>query len=231
MKTHCLVLKGLPFVAAATISCGLMNATKADAQPAYGYSLQPYFTHSANGLGFYFDSDLGVNIMQQFQSPRFGAPATFKMDPGVRFTASPGFDFVSSQPVTIGAEFDTGVLYNHIYEVNTPAMLPGDHGDYYQVPFLGSVVFKFHPDPFITPYLSVGAGGVYSTATVYQFHHYDNNVSAGETDPAVAASAGIRCKIAPFASIGAGYDFLGVIPGSNQFVGNHAIVASFNLDF
>jgi hypothetical protein len=244
MKIYSCISRKVRFVAITTAACCGIGAATALAQPgpyypsgpvyyqpAPYYQSAPYFTHQANGLGFYLGGELGLNVMQSFNSQRFGFPGRFDADPGTRFTVSPGFDFVSSRPVTIGVEFETGVLYNHIYSIVNAGVPTSFRGDYYQVPFLGNVVFKFHPDPFITPYLGIGGGGVYSSLQTYSYGNYWNGPTSDETDPAVQAKAGVRFRLNPFLEVGIGYTFLGVIPGGNRFVGNHSVVASASFDF
>ncbi|SPE57124.1 exported hypothetical protein [Verrucomicrobia bacterium] len=193
--------------------------------PAYGW---PNY-HSVNGLGFYLAGDAGISVLPDFNSSRFGGPARFSADPGARFSLEPGYDFLSTRQLTLGAEFETGAIYNRLNSINVGGTSTDMRGDYYQVPFLGNLVLKFGPDSWVKPYIGVGGGGVYSHARIHG--DFDEWAWSDQTDPAVQAMAGVRFQLTPFADLGLGYKFLMVLPGDDNQVYTHAVLASFNLAF
>lgn len=230
------------FLALGVISSGWVAAPPtARAQPVvggvYAPPPPPYNSpwsswHAQNGLGFYLAGDTGLSIMQDFNSSRFGFPGRFSTDVGGRFSLEPGFDFIATHVFTLGAEFETGVVYNYIHRVTEAGV--GDlglHGDYYQVPFMGNLVLKFCPDSPVTFYIGGGGGGLYSNARLRPYGSYDDWVHSDETDPAVQAMAGVRFKLGPFAELGLGYKFLAALVGDDNNVYTHAVLASFSLNF
>lgn len=198
--------------------------------PAYT-TYSPYFSHSVNGLGFYLAGDAGISIMQDFNSSRFGFPGRFSTDPGARLSLEPGFDFVAIPQLTLGAEFETGVIYNHLSSITQAGASTGLHGDYYQVPILANLVLKLFPNCPVTPYLGAGGGGLYSDARVHAFGGFDGWVHNDEVDWAVQGMAGIRWKLNSFAELGLGYKFIAALPGGDNNVYTHAVLASFSLNF
>lgn len=189
------------------------------------------YSHSVNGIGFYMAGDLGISVLQNFDSSRFGFPGSFSADPGVRFSLEPGFDFLSTRELTLGGEFETGAIYNRLSSINEPGGATGLRGDYYQVPLLGNLVLKLHPNDLVTPYIGVGAGGVYSRARIQPIDQFGFGTWSDEIDPAVQATVGVRFWLNPFAHIGLGYKYLATLPGGGSDVATHAVLATFELDF
>lgn len=229
MNRNSLMIRKSALSALGVMGCLATVAPAAFAQVMVG-GYPPVYSHTQNGLGFYLAGDAGISIMQDFNSSRFGFPGRYSTDPGGRFSLEPGFDFIATDYLTVGAEFETGVTYNHISNVSQAGASTGLDGDYYQVPFLGNLVLKFCPNSPITPYLGVGGGGLYSDARIHQYGYY-GWYYADETDPAVQGMAGIRFKLNPVAELGLGYKFLAALPGGGNNVYTHAVLASFSLNF
>jgi opacity protein-like surface antigen len=243
MKMRFLNLRRNCLAACAATACLAISMTAASSQvvirpyPADGVVYAPAYysplaySHPVNGLGFYVSGDLGISVLQDFNSSRFGFPGRFSADSGVRFGIEPGFDFLSTSRLTLGAEFETGVIYNYLSSINEAGAPTGLRGDYYQVPLLGNLVLKLHPGPVVTPYIGVGAGGVYSSATIRPNYRYGFWTSSDETDPAVQAMVGIRFQLNPFTEVGLGYKYLATLSGGNRDVATHTVLASLGMDF
>lgn len=235
MKGYSAQLRTFCLAACAASAFFLASAPIAPAQGVYfgpPYYSQRYY-YSGDGIGFYLAGDLGITVMQDFNSSRFGFPGKFSTDPGVRFSVEPGFDFLATDFFTMGAEFETGSMYNYVSSVSNTGASTGLHGDYYQVPFLANLVFKFHPDPFFVPYFGLGGGGVYSSARIHfgdYFGYYSSSYS-DQTDAAVQAMAGFRFRINAMVEVGVGYKFLAANPGAYDHIITHSVSATVSLNF
>jgi hypothetical protein len=224
--------------ACAILSVGLVAAS-AQVYAAPTYVAPAYGADSSQDLGFYITSDFGPSFMPDFQSSRFGFPGSFSARPGVRFGAAPGFNFLATGKLTLGAEFETGVIYNYLNSVTatTPPMGFGAgatapmRGDYYQVPLLGNLVLKFHPDSFVIPYIGVGGGGDYSDVIIHTPGLFGSSTWDDQINPAVQAMAGIRFRLNAMSDVGFGYKFLAAFPNSSSYIGTHAAVATFTVRF
>jgi Outer membrane protein beta-barrel domain len=237
MKKRCSVMHQIPLALCGAAVCLAFASSSAYAQVAVGYYGAPgyyspfMYSHTVNGLGFYLAGDGGISVIQDFNSSRLGFPGRFSTDPGGRFSIEPGFDFIATRELTVGAEFETGFTGNHISSITQGGASTGMDGDYYQVPFMGNLVVKFCPDSPVTPYLGVGGGGLYSDARAHPIGGFDGWIHSNETDPAVQGMAGIRFKLGPVAELGLGYKFLAALVGGDNNVYTHAVLASFSLNF
>jgi opacity protein-like surface antigen len=216
--------------ACAFLSLGL-GAASAQVYVSPTYVAPAYGADSSQDLGFYITSELGPSFMPDFQSSRFGFPGQFSARPGVRFGAEPGFNFLATGKLTLGAEFETGVIYNYLNSVRNAGAPTPLRGDYYQVPLLGSLVLKFHPDSFVIPYVGVGAGGDYSDARIHTPGFFGSGTWDSQIDPAVQAMAGIRFRLNSVSDVGFGYKFLAAFPNSGTYIGTHAALATFTVRF
>ncbi len=229
---------------AAAICAALgLGPTAASAQvysPPPTYVVPAYVPYSGNDLGFYFNGDTGPSFMPDFQSSRFGFPASFSARPGVRFDGEPGFNFLAAGPLTLGAEFETGVIYNRLHSVTEAGSQISNRGDFYQVPLLGSLVLRIHTDSLVVPYVGIGGGGDASFARIRSpGYYYDNGYGSpgpfgydshsDEVDPAAQAMGGVRFQIAPNVDVGVGYKFLATFPNEGKYFATHA--ASFTFTF
>jgi len=105
-------------------------------------------------------------------------------------------------------------------------------GDYYQVPLLGELVLKFHPDSFVVPYVGVGGGGDYSVGRIHPRGFFGGNMETDEIDPVVQGVAGVNFRLNPVTEVGLGYKYLAAFPGGgNGNTATHAVLATFNLKF
>jgi opacity protein-like surface antigen len=220
--------------ACAFLSLGLSTSSaQVYVPPTY---VPMYEGGSSRDLGFYLDSDIGPSFMPDFQSSRFGFPGNFATRPGVRFGVEPGFNFMAAGPLTLGAEFETGVIYNYLHSITDAGAATSLRGDYYQVPLLGNLVFKFHTDSIVVPYIGVGAGGDYSQARIDTPGFFGFGDGFGQTrddriDPAVQGMAGVRFRINPMCEAGLGYKFLADFPNSGRYIATHAVQATFSVKF
>jgi opacity protein-like surface antigen len=201
--------------------------------PSYspGYNAPGYNGANNYDAGFYLGGDVGLSFMQDFNSSRFGFPGEFKADPGVRFGIEPGFNFLATQQFTLGAEFETGLIYNYVYSVKNAGFDTGMRGDSYQVPVLGNLLLKLHVDPFITPYIGFGGGGDYTDLEIRTPGFFHSRTTSDEFDPAVQGIVGVRFRINPITDLGVEYKYIAAFPNEGSTLQTHAIMASFNMKF
>jgi opacity protein-like surface antigen len=151
-------VRALAMATGAALCLGLTTGSAQLVAPQT-YVMPAYSSSWGRDLGFYFSSSAGPSFMPKFQTSRFGYEGNFSMQTGGRFDAEPGFNFLSTDVLTLGGEFETGVIYNRICSVNQADSPASFSGDYYQVPLLVNLVLKFHPGSFVVPYIGVGGGG------------------------------------------------------------------------
>ena len=224
--------RALSVVAGALLALGAATASaQTPPAPAYAPPTPVYYSSSSHDLGFEFEGDLGVSVLPDFDSSRFGFPGRFSTQPGMSLGLEPGYNFLSTSRLTLGALFETGVLYNHIKSVRDAGVWTSLRGDYYQVPLLGELELKFHPNSIVVPYIGVGGGGDYSAARIHRAYFYGVNSSSDKIDPAVQAMAGVRFRINSMADVGLGYKFLADFPASGQYIGTHSALATFTVRF
>jgi opacity protein-like surface antigen len=216
-----------------TVVCALLTLAPmiafAQAPPVYEMPFPAPL--EAYGLGWYLGGDLGPSFLQNFQSSRFGFPGGFTARTGFRFDLEPGYNFLTAPALTLGGEFETGILYNYLSSVTENGFSGSLHGDYYQVPILANLVVHFHTDSIVLPYVGVGGGGDYSEARIHSpgFFGYEN--TNDRIDPAVQGMAGVRFRINPVTDVGLGYKFLAAFPSGGHYIGNHSILANFVVHF
>jgi opacity protein-like surface antigen len=222
----------LAVVAGALLAAGAMTASaQTPAVPVYAPPTPVYYSSSGHDLGFQFGGDLGVSVLPDFNSSRLGFPGRFSAQPGLSLGLEPGYNFLSTSRLTLGGFFETGVLYNHLNSIRNAGAWTPLRGDYYQVPLLGELELKWHPDSFVVPYIGVGGGGDYSDASIHRAYHHGFNSDSDEIDPAVQAMAGVRFRINSLTEVGLGYKFLAAFPGSGSYIGTHSALATFTLRF
>jgi opacity protein-like surface antigen len=236
------MLKHLLIPAWATTACAFLTLGVASASaqvyapPTYVAPI--YVAEYSPDVGFYLNGNLGPSFMPDFQSSRFGFPGSFSTRPGVRFGAEPGFNFLSGNGLTLGAEFETGVIYNYLHSVQDAGAPTPLRGDYYQVPLLGNLELKFHPGSFVVPYVGIGAGGDWSEARLHLPGYfgfgpgsYGSENRSDEVDPAVQAMGGVRFKINSMIDVGMGYKFLAAFPSEGRYIATHAALATVTVRF
>jgi hypothetical protein len=220
--------------AGAASALAAFATTTASAQVVPGFVAPTANYESSPGTGFHLSADLGSSLMQNFNSPRFGFPGHFSADPGLRFSIAPGYDLVSTRALTLGADVETGVIYNRIDKVEDSSVpAPGVRVNYYQVPLLAGLTLKFHPNSFLTPYVGISGGGDYSAARLHPRAFVgDTESSSDDLDPAVQGAAGLRMHLNSRSDLGLGYKYLAVLPGgSSSPIITHAVLASFDYQF
>ena len=225
-----------PLAVCATLSLGLgVSSAQVYSPPTLvppAYAATAYVPDSDQDPRYYLNSDLGLSIVPDFQSPRFGFPGDFHADDGVRIDLDPGYNFLNAGRLTLAGEFETGVTYDRISSVSIAGFQTPMRGDYYQVPLLVNLVASFHPISFVVPYLGAGGGGDCSFArirTPFFFGYSSSN--SDQVDPAVQAEAGVRFPLNPVCDLGVGYKFLAAFPSQGYNVPTHAIFASLTLRF
>lgn len=169
--------------------------------------------------------------MQDFNSSKFGFPGHFSPRVGERFCVAPGFDFFSAGGLSIGADFETGFIYNDIHNIQSSGQGTDLHVDNYQVPILGDLVFKFHPNSWVTPFIGVGGGGDYFHGVVRQYGFFGDWYSDDQINPAVQAMAGVRFRMNSAIDFGLSYKYLAAFPDGNAAIATHAVLASVSFKF
>jgi opacity protein-like surface antigen len=184
--------------------------------------------------GFYFNAGAGVALAEDVKLKEFFGPAGnhLDFDPGVRFTASGGYNFNDF----VGLEGETGWIYNDIQHVDASLS---------HVPMMANVVFRYdRPDCKLVPYAGAGLGG--DVSIIWLDHVTGNGVIADGSEGALQfawqAFAGVRYRFNPAMSIGAGYRYYSVEGASWDFAGFdnsirvgranvHSILVEFNMKF
>jgi opacity protein-like surface antigen len=146
---------------------------------------------------------------------------------------------LAAGPLTLGGEFETGVIYNRLYSITEPGFPTSNRGDFYQVPLLGNLILRIHTDSLVVPYIGIGGGGDASWARVllygdnprskYGVPPFGYYAHSDEVDPAAQAMGGVRFQIAPNVDVGVGYKFLATFPSEGKYFATHA--ASFTFTF
>lgn len=188
----------------------------------------PLLHAEGNNAGFYIGTDAGVNIMEDVTLP--GVAASVSTDPGLRWSLEAGYGFRLSDKLTLGAEVETGILYNSLSKASVSGFSVPLGGDYYQVPVLANLVLTFRAGKWV-PYVGFGGGFAYSSVSINSVGSIPVSGFGDETDPAFQAMAGLRYQISDHTDIGLGYKYLAVFPSNINSVGNHAISASFTCRF
>jgi hypothetical protein len=217
--------------AASGIAIFAASALQAQVAVAPLYAATPYAADSSKDLGFYFNSGLGPSFMPDFQSSRFGFPVNFHMDTGVRLSLTPGYNFLATSRLTLGGEFETGVIYNRVSQVleaNSPISL---QGDYYQVPMLANLVLKINPDSSVVPYIGVGGGGDCSFARIDKPGFPGCETHSDRIDPAVQGMCGVSFRLNARTDVSLGYKYLAAFPDQGKYIGTHSVMANFTMKF
>jgi opacity protein-like surface antigen len=234
MKNHSIVVRQrFRFVGVTACAMLTLGLTSASAQV---YGMPAYSTGPATDLGFYLGGDLGLSWVPPFQTSRLGAWDSFSPREGLRLGVEPGYNFLATEKITLGCEFETGVIYNYLPTIWAAGSPTPMRGDYYQVPLLANLVLKLHPDSFVTPYVGVGAGGDATWFRVRQPGYlgdyiYYSNLSHSELDPAVQGLAGVRFRLNGFSELGLEYKILAEFPNEGRYVATHSVSATVSMRF
>jgi len=176
--------------------------------------------NGATHEGLYLNTDLGVSFVQHTSST--------KPDPGVRFSVGPGYTLYNVPAYEVAAQFETGFIWNRTRREQTMGTFPttfvSEHGDYFQVPFLVDIVYSFHVEPNLVPYVGIGGGGVYrdiSSSIIPSTH---------STDGAFQAMTGLRFRLNDCHEIGFGYKFLSAFHSGSDAL-SHTLSAVWILHF
>jgi hypothetical protein len=187
-----------------------------------------YYYEQPEDLGFHLGADAGASIMQNFDSSRLGFPGRFDTRPGARVDVAPEYDFLSGGGMTLGAEAETGMIYNDINRVTDAGVTTYARGQYDQLPFLAGLTLKFHPNSFITPYIGVDGGGDYSHLRLHPSGYFGPPERSDEVDPALQATGGILFQLNSRCALGCAYKWLAAFPSENQNTCTHAALVTFN---
>jgi hypothetical protein len=223
-------IPALGLAGCAVLFAGLTVAS-AQVYVAPAYVSPPYVADSGKDLGFYFNSGLGPSFMPDFQSSRFGFPVNLHMDTGVRLSLAPGYNFLATSRLTLGGEFETGVIYNRVSQVldaNSPISL---QGDYYQVPMLANLVLKINPDSSVVPYIGIGGGGDCSFARIDKPGFRGCETHSDRIDPAVQGMCGVSFRLNARTEVSLGYKYLAAFPDEGKYIGTHSVMANFTMKF
>jgi opacity protein-like surface antigen len=224
MKTQNIVLTVSAL--AASIFVGSANAQQQPMQPT-SYTYEP-----PSDVGFRLNVDAGLNFMQDFTSGRLGFDGRYRAWPGTRVDAAPEFDFFNSGPVTLGVDFESGVLYNPLHHVLDDGESTYADGRYWQVPFVGDLILRINPpNSYVTPYIGAGGGGDWSHLRIDSSGFFGSPMDDDRVDPAVHAIAGVMFHLNSMMQIGVTYKMLGALSGGNHDTFSHAALATFTVKF
>jgi outer membrane protein W len=80
------------------------------------------------------------------------------MKAGTHVNVQPGYNFLATERLALGAEGEIAGFYNRISHLQESGLQLPRRGDLHQMPLLGHLVLKFHTDSIVTPYIGVGGG-------------------------------------------------------------------------
>lgn len=202
-------------------------------------------TTAAQNQGFYLNADLGAALADNVSVNQFLVPtpgAKFELDTGIRLGVAGGYNFNEY----VGLELETGYIYNSVKGLVGGG--PNIDASLAHVPFIFNVVFRCdRTNSNWVPYFGAGAGGDASVINLDNTVTPVPGVTIDGSDVnmvfAWQAFAGVRYKIAPNMSIGAGYKYYQADGGSwdVQYNGNsaiqfgqarvHSVLVEFNMKF
>lgn len=165
----------------------------------------------AQGAGLYVDVDAGVALADKVDLKRFVLPTPggtkMKFDPGARLSVAVGYNFNDY----LGAQFDTGVIYNEVDSVSGAARIDASLS---HVPLMADIVLRCdRPNSKWVPYIGIGAGGDVSMIALDHVRTGAGVIDGADSTIVFAcqAFAGIRYKFTEKMSIGAAYKFYDVL--------------------
>jgi opacity protein-like surface antigen len=187
--------------------------------------IAPFFSSQANdaNMPVYFTFDAGANLMGKVQHP--STDLTLSMETGARFDAAVGYNFFRSDVVNVGADLETGFIYNGINHGTIDGELVSASGYLIQVPLLVNARVQLIPSSNWNPYVAIGGGAIRSTLTFDWFH------SAEEIQPAFQAAAGLTYDAGDTISVGIGYKYLVTFPEDLRRGTNHAALIVVGLNY
>lgn len=190
---------------------------------------------SGRSQGFYLNANAGVSLAEDVKISQFITPtpgAKFKLEAGPQFGVAGGYNFNDY----VGAQLESGFIFNTV-ENSGSADAALSH-----VPMLVDVVLRYDkPDCKWVPYLGAGAGGDVSIITLDYVTAPGGAVVDGSGSAVVfawQAFAGLRYRINPAMSVGAGYKYFSangatwdVEHTAGDIKSGSAQVHSFGVDF
>ena len=158
--------------------------------------------------GPYFNADIGVAVADRVEVRNVNSPGLFSgatpgvkldLDPGVRFGIAGGFNF---NPF-LGAEIETGFIYNSIKSVIGPGGSVPVDGSLSHVPIMANIVLRY--DQPNSPFVPYGGGGAGGDLSIFS----DNAADDSDTkfNFAWQAFAGVRYKLNETMSLGFAYKY------------------------
>jgi len=173
----------------------------------------------------------GVNFVQDITFP--GSPSvTESFEPGVRVDGTFGYNLFKDPNVAIAVAGEVGFIYNPIDSARTSTGASATvSGDFFQWPFLAKIMLTIMPGSDLSGFISAGGGGVYSRMEVDRVGSTYPGFHGDQTDPAFQAEGGFVYKISDNAGVGVIYKCLMFFPDGIDEVINHAVTASFGMNF
>lgn len=181
--------------------------------------------------GPYFTADGGLSLLEDITSGYGGITGTVSSKPGFRLSIAGGYDFYASSSMSVGAELETGLLWNSLDSVTAGGSSASLSGNFLQVPVLANLVAKFQAGQKWSVYLGGGGGMVFNNLTVDSVGGSPADLSANETDAAVQGMAGLLYKLNENSEIGVGYKFLATFPEGIDRITSHAFSLVYSLRF
>jgi opacity protein-like surface antigen len=168
--------------------------------------------------GLYLHADVGISLLQD--------TSEIKAKPGARFSIGPGYTLHSEPAYEVGAQFETGLIYNPVRTdlLTAGGVIERRSANLFQVPFLVDIIYGFHVAPNLIPYVGIGGGGVYrdiDSSAVGSIH---------STDPAFQVLAGLRFQLNDVQEVGFGYKFLDAFSGQSD-LRSHSLSVAWVLRF
>lgn len=189
---------------------------------------------------FYLDVRAGVALPQDaaIKSSPYGNSGDIGFDAGLHVGLNLGYNFSES----FAAEFETGVLWNSVNEINgnDPSNLGGS-ADLYQIPALANFVYKPLHGAFV-PFASAGVGGVMAIFDSSDLPLFGPGSSYSDHNFVFAyqAAAGFKYSVSEHIDLGLTYEFFGTaendwsdhgVPFKTDGILTHSIMATFTWRF
>jgi opacity protein-like surface antigen len=197
-------------------------------------------TMQAEGVqsGWYVSSDAGLNLMPGVRGGGHANGNDIRTDAGMRYGLEAGYGFKLAEHLTLGAEAESGIIYNGLSSIKSGGAEQELGGNLYQVPILANFVMRYQYGKW-APYVGVGGGLDYISANVWSSGNGPVTAAGSDFGPAVQALAGVKYQLSDKWELGLGYKYLaalseklgGDIGDRLSTVNNHSISLSVTYHF
>ncbi len=154
--------------------------------------------------GFYVNTDPGLNMMTGL---RGSGGSDVRLNAGARWDLEAGYGLKLSDKVTLGAELESGGIWNPMSSIKSGKHETELGGNLWQIPILANLILNYHVGKF-TPYIGFGGGIDYISANVWSADNHPTIAAGSDWGPALQAQAGVRYQVCEGCEVGLGYKYL-----------------------